>query len=122
MTPELRTLAEQIVALPGWRWLPGLCVTNADGLRVWLQAAHSSVPGWLPDLTDPATGGVLMGLFPLAKDCVDVRQINAGIDIQSGPLFWLAHYWSQGRVLHTGRGATFGEAIAQIALARGRWA
>lgn len=113
MTPELRTLAEQIVALPGWRWLPGLCVTNADGLRVWLQAAHSSVPGWLPDLTDPATWGVLLSLMTDPS-----LELGRGRD--GAPAWYCLVCPSDGEWV-PGYGDTPGEAIARLAVARGMW-
>lgn len=126
MTPDLRTLAVAIIALPGWEWRAGMRAIFPSGQGVHIQAGgnlpHGGAPVMcLPDITDMPTAGAMLGLLPLAKDCVDVRQSNVGINIESGPLYWLSHYWSQGRVLHTGRGATFGEAIARLAVKRGGW-
>lgn len=55
-------VARQLVALPdGWRWVPGMLVWGGDRVtEATLGVAH----GALPDLTDDATGGVLLGMLP----------------------------------------------------------
>ena len=63
-------LARRAVAAPGWRWLPGMLQTRGvERHRVELTF-HVSLPGfddpWLPDLTDDATRGVLLGLVRAA--------------------------------------------------------
>ena len=78
---DSKSLAEQAVKLPGWRWQPGM--RDTDGLRcrlikdefgeadwLWVPddgcASRQTISvvvhhnaGRLPDLDDPATGGVL---------------------------------------------------------------
>lgn len=119
MNPDLRTLAAAIVALPGWKWPAGMCVTNADGrLRVWLQANHTSVPGWLPDLTDPATGGALLRMMEQAEPSLELTRSPDEAQ-QTAP--WCALASPDADAWVTGEGATFGEAIARLALKRGGW-
>ena len=111
MIPELHALAAQIVALPGWRWLPGLCVTNAEGLRAPLLLAHDSVPGWLPDLTDPATGGVMLGMLS-----------GQLVQAQVTPDGWrVVMVFTDLSPSVSARAATLGEAIARMVVARGGW-
>ena len=114
MTPELRTIAEQITTLPGWKWLPGLCVINPDGRRSNLLGARDSVPGWLPDITDPATGGVLLSLMNDPS-----LELGRG---QDGAPAWYCLVCPDDGEWVPGYGATPGEAIARLAVARGRWA
>ena len=118
MTPDLRTLAAQIIALPGWKWPAGMCVTNPDGLRVWLQASHPSVPGWLPDITDPATGGALLLMMERAEPGLELAR-TPGEAHKDAP--WCALASPDAEKWVTGEGATFGEAIARLAVARGGW-
>jgi len=72
---NLEELARRAVACKGWRWVPGML--SAKGLRVIrrdsdgyvvgyyqdLSYIAECVPGTLPDLTDPATLGCLLGLI-----------------------------------------------------------
>lgn len=90
MTPEQTGIARRLVALPGWRWCEGmlllpvgfekerwlLCTVDSYSGKwgggayqttygKWWGIANNDDPidlsdGWLPDLTDPATGGVLL--------------------------------------------------------------
>ena len=113
MTPDLRTLAAAVIALPGWEWPAGMCVTNANGLRVWTQSIYSSMPDWLPDLTDPATGGALLALMERAEPGLELARSLGGP--------WCALASPDAAEWVTGEGATFGEAIARLALKRGGW-
>ena len=119
MTTDLRTLAAAVIALPGWKWPAGMCVTNPDGLRVWLQASHTSVPGWLPDLTDPATGGALLALMERAEPKLEMAR-SSGMPQKDAP--WCALASPDADAWVAGEGATFGEAVARLALKRGGWA
>lgn len=77
---DLLDLARQLVAHPGWRWLPGML--TADDYRVigvdsdgWLLVCGSSEGDvvrwwdasldWLPELTDPLTA---LGLLVIARE------------------------------------------------------
>lgn len=119
MTPDLRDLARDVVAIPGWKWLPGMLV-NVAGLTLRARRADDVLP-WLttagevrayPDLTDPATCGVLLDLL--------------GPD---GPAAgWDVNYDDEGRCAVssysagvTGVGRTLGEACCRVAVAMGRW-
>ena len=118
MTPDLRTLAAAVIALPGWEWPAGMCATNGDGLRVWLQTSRTSVPGWLPDITDPATGGALLALMERAEPTLELARSPGGPQ-QNAP--WCALASPDAAEWVTGEGATFGEAVARLALKRGGW-
>lgn len=93
MTPALLTLtlARQLVALPGFRWTPGMLAVGNPGTTfegAWCRILTASDDGrvysWtdedsnvvtsdygaldtymdaIPDLTDPATGGELLNLI-----------------------------------------------------------
>ena len=67
MRPDLLALARAYVALPG---APRLLATLGDG-AVWVRSDDTGVcwcwdtheSRWLPDLTDDATGGVMLGML-----------------------------------------------------------
>ena len=82
MTPEQTEVARALVALPGWEWRAGMLTLpdpanpiaslacqhlGADRLRVlneWDANGPCGAPeGWLPDLTDAGTGGVLLEML-----------------------------------------------------------
>lgn len=64
MTDDQLDLARRLVEAPWWEWLPGMksdgwTHITADDLDCDLVPRRS-----VPDLTDPATGGVLLGMLP----------------------------------------------------------
>lgn len=75
MDDEGLALARALVALPGWRWMPGMLgmLGGSEGgpsVRVGaIEDGGNALQeyGWLPDLDDPATGGVLESM--LGPDC-----------------------------------------------------
>ena len=135
MTPDLLTLTASVVALPGWRWMPGMLTTEGD--RVWgvgtdlgtlfLDLANRTAlcfdekHGWrrwlldgsprtpceppLPDFTDAATGGCMLAMLD--------GQVGVAVGGDSTMV---------AVDLLSGEGATLAEACARVALARGRWA
>lgn len=121
MTPTAQDLARRLVAAPWWRWRNGMSLLS-DGRRWRLVAvvdghhqivnAHHSM--WvvrmhrnaLPDLTDPATVGVLLARL------VDADP-SAGWSLGCGPdVGWRCT--SSERDIS---GDTAGEAVAQALLA-----
>lgn len=99
MTSDPHDIARAMVALPGWRWLPGACDTHgarvvgttSTGKIIVASRGHydergDDLAGWLPDLTDPATlGAIEHGL--LAPAGVWVERVRA---VDGSPL-WCAH-------------------------------
>ena len=85
MTPQEQALARRAVACNGWRWLPGMAVTDPTGVSGRIEAVsctgHSAwvvnergrawicAPDMLTfdlDLNDPATLGCLLALVTAA--------------------------------------------------------
>ena len=123
MTPDLRTLAAAIVALPGWEWRPGMRAIFPSGQGVHVQAlgAPSGICGappamCLPDLTDPATGGALLTLMERAEPELELSRCGSQKDAP-----WCVLTSPDAVKWITGKGATFGEAVARLALKRGGW-
>jgi hypothetical protein len=110
-------LARQLAAHPRFRWAPGMLDTRgnrvvgvtADGGPWWLLAAEYTSGGErvasVPDLTDPATAGVLLSWLPPG---VFVRQSDPLGD---------PDVWSVGTTTSTGWGRSLGEAAAKAVLA-----
>ena len=101
------------VALPGWRWMPGMLARNFDG-PVRVESVTDDQPGvlhrcrWtgnmthadirsmpLPDPDDPATEGCLFALLGDERDSIMVLPNTKGLvewhngtgfDVQSLPL------------------------------------
>ena len=138
MTPDLRDLAAAVVALPGWEWRPGM-LDSATGLRIVKVLPDGSVcllrvapvnltPRLLirtrddirlmemrPDLTDPATAGAMLGILMVGGG------IGVALVSNDGDGRW---YAGSGPIWHSspaGSGATPGEAIARMVVARGGW-
>jgi len=122
MSPELIELAKAAAALPGWEWRRGMWIqTEEDGDCVWAPFTPCDPP-WMTldcsdrgpgdddvlDLTDPATGGALLGL------------LGPGVTTDR-PSAWRVVVREGGHVVAAERGATLGEACARAALALGRW-
>lgn len=110
MTPAQVDLARQLVALPGWRWLPGMRVVGVhpfSGCRrfgrlamgtggklavAWDDGSYwtprqTDRDGWLPDLTDDdATGGLLLGMLSrVSTVSVRARPDPYGVSV----LYWV---------------------------------
>ena len=77
MTPESANIAAKCIALPGWRWLPGMlgCRAPAGGaddlrpeIRVVDAASAATAEQWgcVPALDDPATAGAMLDLIAQA--------------------------------------------------------
>lgn len=136
MTPELYALAAQIIALPGWEWLPGMRVSRSGSKGIVYYIADGgvvvAVSRWvapvlfrymddgssdplaselLPDLTDPATAGAMLGM--LSKQLVQAQVTPDG---------WrVVMVFTDLNPSVSARGATLGEAIARLVVARGGW-
>ena len=115
------------VALPGWRWMPGMRVRNGD-VRQWgtLAAVHpdghvdywdpefeelltGKHPSWLDiDPDDPATAGCLLALLGPCEVAYDDD------DPLCGP-------WSVAIPHHFRMAPTIGRACVAAAEALGRW-
>ena len=112
-------LAREVVALPGWRWLPGM-LNGKDRTRyvgdeswAWSDPYRHHAQGiagddW-PDLTDPATAGCLLALLGPVWAVVP----PGGCQEQ-----WSIALSEEGAVV---RGDTLGEASARAAIAMDRW-
>ena len=123
MMPDLRDLAAQIIALPGWEWRPGMrAILPISGRGIHIQSpdAASGICGCpgvgsLPDLTDPATAGAMLGILMVGGG------IGVALVSTDGDGRW---YAGSGPIWHSspaGSGATPGEAIARMVVARRGW-
>lgn len=95
MTPELIELARAAMALPGFPVFPyanhpsgcsvlsDRTITTRDyrGIR-WIGYEYLDGYQWLPDLTDPATGGVLVSM--LGYEARRVRPIESKHKFDAG--------------------------------------
>lgn len=68
MTDEQTALSRRAVACKGWRWMPGMLAWRPDCPPVRLAAIEDAGNAlqeyrWLPDLSDPATGGCMLSLL-----------------------------------------------------------
>ena len=130
VTPALVDLARALVALPGWRWRAGMLDTQGARVRDcglfdlpddWDPAEYARLGHQrLPDLTDDATGGVLLtAVFRLQPDATLGFDAFAGQLVLGGVLRPVA-------VLRPGtpttRGTTLAEAAARALVALGRCA
>ena len=119
MIPELYALAAQITALPGWEWRPGMRYLFAAG-KLAGNGLHLQRPdctgvsgppeGCVPDLTDDATAGAMLGLVSPG------HMFSAHRDEKKSQF-----RWDGARTYHYINGATLGEAIARTVVARGGW-
>lgn len=128
MTPAQVELARALVALPGWRWRAGMLAqcsgrlvrvvqwdgdaVAGTGARMLPSGAWVSAPVYcddLPDLTDDATGGVLLGML-MAAALVDLNGMRGTVTLQ---LVVREEYY---------RGSTLAEAAARALVALGRCA
>lgn len=115
MTPDLLTLAASVVALPGWRWMPGMLSNHGArylGGGLWIDASSAGAvfadpnQGEVPDLTDAATGGCMLAMLGPCRVWIDSE----------------GDAWMQEAGLDPEPFRTLAEACARVALARGRWA
>jgi hypothetical protein len=121
MTSELRELACQVVAIPGWMWPNGMrtidhfrivAVDKTRGSMLFASETTGHLSQWwpcssaFPDLTDTATGGLLYQM--LGDDIRWVSRDAAGwiCKCDMGP-------WTSASCL--------GEACARVAVSVGRW-
>ena len=119
MTPEQLKTARDLVALPGWRWLPGML--DQYGQRFpW--GRHPPHPRNLPDLTDDGTGGVLLGMLSKLAEPLDLMVVSIAIDRGWTVMLWpksKAGAQDPGPAKHKGAG-TLAHACAQALVALGR--
>lgn len=115
MTPAELDLARALVALPGWTWAPGMrVVDDADPSRGWrIDGPEDTFPGdTIPDLTDPATGGAMVGLLP-------ADAYVRGLPRESGRLWCVVLELPDERP-HSVLGPTLAIAVARALVALGR--
>jgi len=92
VSPAQVKLARALVALPSWRWEVGMLARGSGYGRSgpwgtpWLTDLAERVTGGgpphadnaYPDLTDAATGGVLLGMLPVVGTTVDWWDVLEG--------------------------------------------
>ena len=122
MTPAQVEVARQLVALPDWRWR--VPMASEDGDRVWDQRDTHPDRGWrrdgsvLPDLTDPATAGVL--LERLAAMAYRTDRVPVGVSFAPGglnPIQVRVYRGKDDPVYY--HGSCLGEAVARALVALG---
>lgn len=104
MTPEQTDLARRAVACAAWRWEDGMLDTwgqRGQGARgVWEglpDVPLAARPECLPDITDPATLGCLLGMVREAYK--DPWWVPYNVyDPNSGRLLWAGHGYGGGTV------------------------
>lgn len=122
MTPELYALAYRATTLPGWEWRPGMRYLFATG-KLAGKGLHLQNPGCtgvsgappdecVPDLDDDATAGAMLGLLAPEIGVTVSQQAHGCSAACPQPIL---------RAMITGRGATLGEAVARLVVARGGW-
>ena len=121
MTPDLVALASAVTLLPGWEWWPGMLAQTSTGRSMRLVQAEDIAP-WLtttgevrayPDLTDPATGGVLLDL--LGPGWMVDAQVEGSPYVvyrRVTDRSWLGEHWL---------GVTLAEACCRAAVVLRRW-
>lgn len=135
MTYALMALVRAAMALPDAPKVPtGLnryqggyvgprvvCFRGPDGMR-WLDIAGEKAggrgiadPEWVPDLTDPATGGVLVGM--LGFEARRVR-VTASMHKYAAGLRWGADLESAALLVNC---HTQAEAACRVAVELGKW-
>lgn len=129
MIPELQPLARRAVACKGWRWMPGMLAHHPNwragrvshvGLTAVRVACRYPSPvggttwavpplpitGLLPDLSDPATLGCLLGLVREALGCPEAHVYYADLS-----RLWVVRWGYEGLGVRTVDGATEAEAL-----------
>lgn len=127
MSPDLLALARAYVALPGAPTMTEALLSYGVGAKcyrrdsagvLWVDGALENAIDyeWLPDLTDDATGGVMLGMLGmLGGVSLDIRTGN----VDCTRAVW--GYWLDGehwRVIQPC--ATLAEACARVAVPLGR--
>ena len=82
MTPEQIEIAGALTRIAGWRWLAPMRVFRSSGSAYHLGYDVSSeiMVGALPDLNDPATAGILLGMLaPGLHPRDEIAQFEPGI-------------------------------------------
>ena len=82
MTPEQIALAGALTRIAGWRWLAPMRVFRGSGSAYHLGYDVSSeiMGSALPDLNDPATAGILLGMLaPGLHPQDEIAQFEPGI-------------------------------------------
>ena len=82
MTPEQIEIAGALTRIAGWRWLAPMRVFRSSGSAYHLGYDVSSeiMVGALPDLNDPATAGILLGMLaPGLHPQDEIAQFEPGI-------------------------------------------
>jgi len=117
MTADSMTdLARRLVASPRWRWMPGMRATRAgpwtepDAVRVPESLPNGGYPGWLPDLTDPATVGCLLSLV---REALKDHELFARRELELGGPGWVVVRITTAMII---RGATEAEALVEALL------
>ena len=118
MTADLRDLAAQVITLPGWEWRPGMrAILPISGRGVHIQPpdAASGICGCpgigsLPDLTDPATAGAMLGMLSGER-----------VQAQLSPYGWFVMVFTDPITSASAHAPHLGEAIARLVVARGGW-
>lgn len=122
MNPELLALARAYMALPGAPGMAGGSLSYVMGGRyqhrtfdgmLWEYVAHPAgmFGEWLPDLTNAATGGVMLDLLPF--HVIPTRRDRPRV-------YGLVYVGLDERRHTTGLRATLAEAVARVAVALGR--
>jgi len=117
MTADSMTdLARRLVASPRWRWMPGMRATRPgpwtepDAVRVPESLPNGGYPGWLPDLTDPATVGCLLSLV---REALKDHELFARRELELGGPGWVVVRITIAMII---RGATEAEALVEALL------
>lgn len=125
MSADLYDLARQIIALPGWTWRGGMRALYPSGRGIYLQDNGATTTCGLtppaacvPDLTDPATAGAMAQMLAEAEPDMEVAHLPPSADWEHP---WSACTSPADTRWHSGVGATMGEALARLVLARGGW-
>ena len=65
MQPDQVQIARDLIKIRGWRWLPPIRVISQGGYAYYLgcEIASNAIHNSIPDLSDDATAGVLLGLL-----------------------------------------------------------
>ena len=72
MTPEAHKTARELAADPRWKWHDGILALWPDG-TLWGrydaldEDTQEDFAGFVPDLDDPATGGVILAMLIAAE-------------------------------------------------------
>lgn len=131
---DLYTLARDAMALPGFHPHPAMAWrVFCDGIEYTAHAYRGLTPpvyqgmapydldwritGRVLDLSDDATGGVLLSLL----DC----DVTVSRNRRESGWIWRAVWFGEnadGRSHHIETGATLAEVCCRVAVARGRWA